>query len=140
MSIVPSNEYLLVMPSGNVRGFNEYGMAKAYINNYLYHITRSSEGIIRELNDLTANYENLVDTVCRIKGAEQGECKLYYTNDVIEKIQQDFIFDDEKQEVISKLLADCIEFNTYDYSIDNILNDIEPIDIMEQYGNPITGE
>ena len=31
MNIVPSNEYLLVMPSGNVKGFDDYAMAKAYI-------------------------------------------------------------------------------------------------------------
>ena len=38
MNIVPSNEYLLVMPSGNVKGFDDYAMAKAYINNYYYYI------------------------------------------------------------------------------------------------------
>ena len=28
MNIVPSNEYLLVMPSGNVKGFDDYAMAE----------------------------------------------------------------------------------------------------------------
>ena len=34
MSIMPSFEYLLVMPSGNIKGFNDQETAKAYINNY----------------------------------------------------------------------------------------------------------
>ena len=45
MNIVPSNEYLLVMPSGNVKGFDDYAMAKAYINNYYYYKTRRSRSI-----------------------------------------------------------------------------------------------
>ena len=45
MNIVPSNEYLLVMPSGNVKGFDDYAMAKAYINNYYYYKTRRVEEV-----------------------------------------------------------------------------------------------
>ena len=50
------------------------------------------------------------------------------------------VFNEEKEEVISKLMATKIEFNTYDYALDNIFRDVQPIDIMEQYGDPITGQ
>ena len=58
--------------------------------------------------------------------------------DMIDKMVVDFIL--EKEEVISKLMAPKIEFNTYDYALDNIFRDVQPIDIMEQYGDPITGQ
>ena len=68
------------------------------------------------------------------------ECQLYYTSDIIEKLQDELVFNEEKEEVISKLMAPKIEFNTYDYALDNIFRDVQPIDIMEQYGDPITGQ
>ena len=49
-------------------------------------------------------------------------------------------FNEEKEEVISKLMAHKIEFNTYDYAIDNIFRDVQSIDVMEQYGSSITGQ
>ena len=70
----------------------------------------------------------------------EGECQLYYTSDIIEKLQDELVFNEEKEEVISKLMAPKIEFNTYDYALDNIFRDVQPIDIMEQYGDPITGQ
>lgn len=139
MNIVPSNEYLLVMPSGNVKGFDDYAMAKAYINNYYYYKTRQVEEV-GAYDDLTNDFDDIVDTVCYKIGIEEGECQLYYTSDIIEKLQDELVFNEEKEEVISKLMAPKIEFNTYDYALDNIFRDVQPIDIMEQYGNPITGQ
>ena len=139
MNIVPSNEYLLVMPSGNVKGFDDYAMAKAYINNYYYYKTRRVEEV-EAYDDLTNDFDDIVDTVCYKIGIEEGECQLYYTSDIIEKLQDELVFNEEKEEVISKLMAHKIEFNTYDYAIDNIFRDVQPIDVMEQYGSSITGQ
>ena len=135
MNIVPSNEYLLVMPSGNVKGFDDYAMAKAYINNYYYYKTRRVEEV-EAYDDLTNDFDDIVDTIC----IEEGECQLYYTSNIIEKLQDELVFNEEKEEVISKLMAHKIEFNTYDYAIDNIFRDVQSIDIMEQYGSSITGQ
>ena len=55
-------------------------------------------------------------------------------------MQDELVFNEEKEEVISKLMAPKIEFNTYDYALDNIFRDVQSIDIMEQYGDPITGQ
>ena len=38
MSIMPKFEFLVVMPSGNIKGFDDKGTAKAYINNYYYFL------------------------------------------------------------------------------------------------------
>ena len=62
MNIVPSNEYLLVMPSGKVKGFDDYAMAKAYINNYYYYKTRRVEEV-GAYDDLTNDFDDIVDTV-----------------------------------------------------------------------------
>ena len=137
MSIVISNQYLLVMPSGNVKGFDDYGMAKAYINNYYYYKTRDNK-VVATYDDLTNDYDDIVDTICYKIGIEEGECKLYYTSDIVEKIQNSLVFDEDKEEVISKLIAPVVEFNVNDYAVDDIFQDVESIDIMEQYGDPIT--
>ena len=91
MNIVPSNEYLLVMPSGNVKGFDDYAMAKAYINNYYYYKTRRVEEV-GAYDDLTNDFDDIVDTVCYKIGIEEGECQLYYTSDIIEKLQDELVF------------------------------------------------
>ena len=67
-------------------------------------------------------------------GKEESEDTVYNTNDIIEKLQEDIVFDEEKEEVISKLLSKDINLNIYDFAIDNIFNDVEAIDIMEPYG------
>lgn len=139
MSIVPNFEYLLVMPSGNIKGFQTESIAKSFVNNYYYFRTRDN-GLVSQFNDLTENHDDIVDTVCYKIGVEEGSCRLYNTIDIIEKIQEELVFDDEKEEVISKLLSSDIELNIFDYAIDNIFTNTDSIDIMEQYGSPITGE
>lgn len=139
MSIVPRFEFLVVMPSGNIKGFDTETIAKSFINNYYYFRTRDN-GLLSQYDDLTNDFDDVVDTMCYKMGVEEGECRLYNTRDIIEKIQQELVFDDEKQEVISKLLSSKIELNIFDYAIDNIFTNTDSIDIMEQYGDPITGQ
>ena len=133
MSIIPEFQYLLVMPDGHVKGFNDLDTTKAYINMYYMQKVRNST-IITEVDDLTDSSEQFINTVCQNLGVIEGECRVYNTNDIIEKLQEDIVFDEEKEEVISKLLSKDINLNIYDFAIDNIFNDVEAIDIMEPYG------
>ena len=133
MSIIPEFQYLLVMPSGNIKGFDDLDTTKAYINLYYMQQVRNSD-IITEVNDLTDSSEQFINTVCQNLGVIEGECRVYKTNDIIEKIQEDIVFDEEKQELISKLLSKNININIYDFAIDNIFNDVEAINVMETYG------
>ena len=94
----------------------------------------SAQDIVIELNDLTDSSDQFCNTICQNLGVIEGECKVYDAVDVIEKLQEELIFDDEREEVISKLLAPEIHLNIYDYSIDNIFNDVEALDILEPYG------
>lgn len=133
MSIIPEFQYLLVMPDGQVNGFNDLDTTKAYINLYYMQRVRNST-IITEVNDLTDSSEQFINTVCQNLGVIEGECRVYNTNDIIEKIQENVVFDEEKEEVISRLLSKDIKLNIYDFAIDNIFNEVETIDIMEPYG------
>lgn len=133
MSIIPEFQYLLVMPSGNIKGFDDLDTTKAYINLYYMQQVRNSD-IITEVNDLTDSSEQFINTVCQNLGVIEGECRVYKTNDIIEKIQEDIVFDEEKEELISKLLSKNININIYDFAIDNIFNDVEAINVMENYG------
>ena len=133
MSIIPEFQYLLVMPDGHVKGFNDLDTTKAYINMNDMQKVRNST-IITAVNDLTDSSEQFINTVCQNLGVIEGECRVYNTNDIIEKLQEDIVFDEEKEEVISKLLSKDINLNIYDFAIDNIFNDVEAIDIMEPYG------
>lgn len=139
MSIVPNFDYLLVMPSGNIIGFHDEETAKAYINNYYYFRTRNND-VVGAYEDLTEDFDDIANVLCYKIGVEEGECKLYNTRDIIEKIQEEVIFFDEREEVISKLLSNHIDLNIFDYAIDNIFTNTESIDIMEPYGYPITGQ
>ena len=133
MSIIPEFQYLLVMPDGHIKGFNDLDTTKAYINIYYAERVRNSN-IIVECNDLTDSSEQFINTVCQNLGVVEGECRVYDTLDIIGKVQENMVFDEEKEEVISRLLKNDIRLNIYDFGIDNIFNDVEAIDIMEPYG------
>ena len=84
MSIIPEFQYLLVMPDGHVKGFNDLDTTKAYINLYYMKKVRNST-IITEVNDLTDSSEQFINTVCQNLGVIEGECRVYNTNDIISK-------------------------------------------------------
>ena len=126
MSNIPNFDYLLVMPSGNVRGFEDIESAKRYVNNYYY-------------KDLIEDFDDISDVLSYKSGVEEGECRLYNTYNIIEKIQNEGIFQEEKEELISKLLSNKIDINIYDYGIDNIFTNSDSIDIMEPYGEYTKG-
>lgn len=139
MSNIPNFDYLLVMPSGNVRGFEDIESAKGYVNNYYYKKTISTD-VIGAYKDLIEDFDDISDVLSYKSGVEEGECRLYNTREIIEKIQDEFVFEDEKEELIMKLLYNPTEINTFDYAIDNIFTNSNSIDIMEPYGDPITGQ
>ena len=128
------NEYLLVMPSGNCKGFNDLEGVKAHINVYY---ERKLDDTIHEdgYNDATeigGNDPRL--NVFTQLGVEEGKCEVYKTDEFIERIKDELVFEEEKKEVISKLSEAKINFNIYDYSLDEILAHIEEINVMENYG------
>lgn len=131
-------DYLLVMPSGNVIGFKDIESAKGYVNNYYYKKTISKD-TIGNYKNLTEDFDDISDVLSYKSGVEEGECRLYSIYNIIDNIQKEGIFQEEKEELISKLLSNKIDINIYDYGIDNIFNNSDFINIMEPYGEYTKG-
>ena len=48
------------------------------------------------------DFDDISDVLSYKSGVEEGECRLYNTYNIIEKIQNEGIFQEEKEELISK--------------------------------------
>lgn len=138
MDYEPYNEYFIMMPSGNCKGFNDIEGAKAYINNY-YEMRLDDVFHKDGYNDATEiggdEYRYNVFTQL---GAEEGaKCEIYKTEEFIEAINRNLVFEEEKEEVISKLCEAKINLNIFDYSLDEVLSDIQEVEYMEDFGTHI---
>ncbi|WP_459479917.1 hypothetical protein [Clostridium saccharoperbutylacetonicum] len=135
----PYNEYLVVMPSGNCKGFNDIEGAKAYINIYYewkYDDVIHKDGFV-DATEIGADKPRFV--VFTQLGAEEGaKCEIYKTETFINAINKELVFEDEKEEIISKLCEAKVEFNIYDYSLDTVLADIQEVEYMEDFGDYIS--
>ena len=133
------NDYLLVMPSGNCKGFNDLESAKAYIN--IYYERKIDESLHEDgYNDATEiGGEKPRKNICTQLGVKEGKCEVYKTEDFIGKLRDELVFEEEKEEVISKLSEAKIDLNIYDYGLDEILAKIEELYIMETYGDQVKG-
>jgi hypothetical protein len=135
----PYNEYLVVMPSGNCKGFNDIEGAKAYINIYYewkYDDVIHKDGFV-DATEIGADQPRFV--VFTQLGAEEGaKCEIYKTETFINAINKELVFEDEKEEIISKLCEAKVEFNIYDYNLDTVLADIQEVEYMEDFGDYIS--
>ena len=60
-----------------------------------------------------------------IAGVYEGEAYIYNLDEFIEKIRESAMFQDEKDELISKLLEKEIKMNIRDYAIEHLLTEVE---------------
>lgn len=135
MNMEPYNEYLLVMPSGKCRGLNDLDLAKAYINLY-YERKIDSDLSEDDYNDATEiGAEEPRRNICTQLGVAEGKCEVYNIDEFMQKLREQLVFDQEKEEIILKLLQEKIDLNVYDYGLDKILADVEAINMMEIYGD-----
>lgn len=135
----PYNEYILVFPSGNCKGFNDIEGAKAYIN--MYYELKYDDVLHKDgFNDATeiGGDEPRLNVFTQL-GVEEGKCEIYKTEDFINIIGKEMIFEDDKEEVISKLCEAKIDFNIYDYSLDELLKNVQEIECMEDFGDKVRG-
>lgn len=133
MSLAPYYEYLLVLPTGDTLGFNDLDTAKGYV--YIYYekqIKDYSEST--DYMDVTELVGQVRNNICQHIGVDEGECVLYSIPSLVEKLQENLVFDEDKQEIISKLLSKNINLNIYEYSIDNVLAEVEKIQLIDSYG------
>lgn len=126
--LTPEDNYLVVFPDGRGVTFKDIEGCDAYINRYYEERVRlhATEGIYEDY-DLTK--EDARDRISAIIGAEEGDPKVYYLDDVFEAIQNSGAFIEEQEEVISKMLGTNSRINTTHYGLDKIL--INVTDIIE---------
>lgn len=134
MDNIPCNEYLLVMPNGDCKGFNDLKEAKAYIN--IYYERKIDEDVDEHgYNDFTdIGGGDARQNICTQLGVEEGRCEVYNMDEFIKKLENELVFDNEKNEIISKLMEEHLDINLYNYNLDMILADIDSINMMEPYG------
>lgn len=133
------NDYLLIMPSGNCKGFNDIEGAKAYIN--IYYEKRLDDTFHEDgYNDATeiGGDEARLNVFTQL-GVEEGKCEIYRTNDFVEILDKELIFEEDKEEIISKLSEAKIKLNIYEYGLDKILAHIQEVDVMEDFGDKVRG-
>ena len=122
--VTPVNNYVVVMPTGDVVGFVELSDARGYIStNYLERILSVSHEGKYSYFDMTQ--ERDMEDSGIIAGVNEGEAQIYDLDDFINKIRSSWMFQDEKDEVISKLLEKNIKLNVIDYGLENILTDVD---------------
>ncbi|OOM82458.1 hypothetical protein CLPUN_01600 [Clostridium puniceum] len=131
------NDYLLIMPSGSCKGFNDLEGVKAYIN--LYYEKRFDDTLHEDgYNDATeSGGDDPRLNVFTQLGVEEGKCEVYRTQDFVEILDNELIFEEDKEEIISKLSEAKIKLNIYDYGLDEILAHIQEVDVMEDFGEKV---
>ena len=120
--ITPVNSYLVLMPSGDIRGFKDVDTARGTIYEYYFKKALSSVHSGGESPyDMYGNYND----VGIIAGVEEGECQIYNLDDFMDKIRNSDMFQEEKDELISRLLRENIILNVYNYGIYDLLSDAD---------------
>lgn len=123
--IVPYYNYVVVTPNGDMIGFHEEDDARRFIAGYFV-------GKVEELSDNnelvygdygTDPLQTTVD-ICTELGAYEGDCRIYDLDSFIEAIRNSSFFEEEKVELISKLMNNDIRLNVNDYQLDEILTDV----------------
>ena len=119
---VPFHNYIVVTPNGDVLGFNEQDNARKFIAGYYIEKVEelSDERSMVYVDYGTDPLQTTVD-ICTELGAYEGDCVIYDLENFIDNIRKSGIFQDEKEELITKLMQKKIDLNINDYQIDDIL-------------------
>lgn len=118
--LTAANDYILLMPSGELRGFKDIDSARGTI--YQYDINTIMENV-HSGGEYEYDMYNQQNDVGIIAGVENGECQIFDLEDFISKIRESGMFQEEKDEIINKLLQENINLNVYDLGLFNLLND-----------------
>ena len=122
--ITAANNYVEVQPSGDIIGFEELSDARSYISCYnLNNILEYRPEDVNNSKMFDVYLEEDQEALNYIKGVNEGECRIYDLESVIEAVREKASFQEERDEIISKLLKEDIKLNIYDYGIDDVFVD-----------------
>lgn len=121
-TILPYHNYIVVNPNGDIEGFQNADDASVYILGYytekIDKIGDNTEFVYTD--NVAEPFENAVN-ISRELGVYEGECKIYDLDSLIDNIRESDIFDDEKEEIISKLMEEDIDINSNAYQLEPFL-------------------
>lgn len=125
---VPYHNYIVVTPNGDVLGFGEEDDARKYVAGYYVgKIEELSDDISKVYVDYGTDPLQASVDICTELGAYEGDCIIYDLDSFIENIQNSGIFEDEKEELILKLMQEKINLNINDYQVDDLLYDTKVV-------------
>lgn len=127
--LVPFHNYIVVNPNGDIKGFQEVEDANAYImEDFVEKIDRLGDNTdMVYVDHMTEPLQSAVD-ISRELGVYEGECRIFDLDSLIENIRNSGIFEDEKEELISKLMAKDINLNVNDYQLDEFIMDTKEME------------
>lgn len=127
--LLPFHNYIVVNPNGDIRGFQEVEDANAYImEDFVEKIDRLGDNTeMVYVDHMTEPLQSAVD-ISRELGVYEGECRIFDLDSLIENIRDSGIFEDEKEELISKLMAKDIKLNVNDYQLDEFIMDTKEME------------
>lgn len=117
--VTPANNYAVVFPDGEIMGFEESEMAQGYINKYYRERIKALHNN-QDYVDLEINEETSWQEIYTKLGVDEGECKMYKIDDVIETIRESAIIEEEKEDLIGRLMEENIDLNINDFGVDDI--------------------
>lgn len=131
--ITSYHNYIVVTPNGDIAGFREIDDARNFVSGYyIGKVEEMSDDFSVVYSDYVTDPMQTTETICTSLGAYEGECVIYDLDSLIENIQKSDYFEEEKVELISKLMDKQIDINVNDYQIDKILTETTVIPRSER--------
>ena len=122
--ITPYHNYIVVTPNGDIAGFREINDARNFVSGYyIGKVEEMSDDFSVVYSDYVTDPMQTTEAICTSLGAYEGECVIYDLDSLIENIQKSDYFEEEKVELISKLMDKQIDINVNDYQIDKIFTE-----------------
>ncbi|MDY5911987.1 MAG: hypothetical protein SPJ62_08300 [Inconstantimicrobium porci] len=131
--ITPYHNYIVVTPNGDIAGFREINDARNFVSGYyIGKVEEMSDDFSVVYSDYVTDPMQTTEAICTSLGAYEGECVIYDLDSLIENIQKSDYFEEEKVELISKLMDKQIDINVNDYQIDKIFTETTVIPRTER--------
>lgn len=131
--ITSYHNYIVVTPNGDIAGFREIDDARNFVSGYyIGKVEEMSDDFSVVYSDYVTDPMQTTEAICTSLGAYEGECVIYDLDSLIENIQKSDYFEEEKVELISKLMDKQIDINVNDYQIDKILTETTVIPRSER--------
>lgn len=131
--MTPYHNYIVVTPNGDIAGFREIDDARNFVSGYyIGKVEEMSDDLSMVYSDYVTDPMQTTEAICTSLGAYEGHCMIYDLESLIENIQKSNIFEEEKVDLISKLMNKQIKINVNDYQIDKILTETTVIPRTER--------